>query len=99
MHILVYSSTVSPEGSVMVVANTSFDLGQPLLLQCTAEGGPENVFSWTRINPSNDVESLTVGMEYQIPDLQAVDGGNYECRVSNTAGAGSEIITVTGKLF
>ena len=64
-----------------------------LLLNCTASGGPNNMFYWFK----DDVylDGITDDI-LNITDVTAGDGGLYECVVNNTAGSSSAYITVYG---
>ena len=67
--------------------------GEPLTLNCTASGGSDNMFQW-----SKDGSSLSVNNNIlEISTITAIDGGSYECTVNNTAGISSATITVHGR--
>ena len=76
------------EGRPVVV-----EYGDVLTLNCTASGGPDNMFFWYKddvlLQSSNNILNITA--------VSAADGGLYECVVSNTAGNSTADITVYGK--
>ena len=67
---------VSPE---MVIA----DVGGTVTFNCSAQGGPNNTYQW-----QNDGEDLMNETDAAliISNVAAMNGGNYTCVVSNTAG-------------
>ena len=67
--------------------------GDTLILTCTASGGPDNMFYWSK---DGDFLPSTDGI-LTIADITATDGGMYECVVNNTAGDGSSDITIYGR--
>ena len=79
---------MSPEGSVLVSPlDQMFDNGDNVTLNCTAQGGPNNEFRWSR-NGSN------LGSEDQLVLTQSDFGGEYTCFVSNAAGEDNATTTV-----
>ena len=83
---------MSPEGSVslsleMVIA----DVGRNVTFSCSVQGGPDNEYQWWHnggnlIGETNTI--LTIG------NIDAVNGGNYTCVVSNAAGNYSATATL-----
>ena len=65
-----------------------------LLLNCTASGGPNNMFYWFKDDLYLD--GITDDI-LNITDVIADDGGLYECVVNNTAGNSSADITIYGE--
>ena len=70
------------------------EYGDDLLLTCTASGGPNNMFRWSK--DGNLLDDGTDGI-LNITDVTATDGGLYECVVNNTAGNSSANITIYGR--
>ena len=70
------------------------EYGDVLTLICTASGGPNNMFRW-----SKDGDFLDEGTDgvLNITDVTADDGGLYECIVNNTAGSSFSNITIYGR--
>ena len=62
---------------------------------CRSMGGPGNNFTWMRQR-----DGLVVGNESQlmITDLNASDGGQYQCIVENSAGNDSTNATLYSEL-
>ena len=86
--------TVSPEGSVEAAPRT-FNGDEEMVAEftCSAEGGPNNTFTWTRTFGDATVATdsvLTVNI------ASAMDGSDYECLVENAAGNGSAVVTLNG---
>ena len=72
------------------------EYGDVLTLNCTASGGPDNMFYWFKddaLLQRNDNNILN------ITTVSAADGGLYECVVNNTAGNSTANITIYGKFF
>ena len=69
-------------------------VGDSVTLQCTARGGPGNTFSW--FSPQENGTIVDDGSELLITDLTAQDGGEYMCKVANSAGVGMDSVTVNG---
>ena len=94
-HVLCVCVAVSPEDSVLAeptVSNNS--LGDNQTFNCSAMGGPGNMFSWIRLYDNvtvGNTSSLTVSVE------GADDGGMYRCEVTNLAGNGSDTVTLNGE--
>ena len=61
---------------------------------CSAMGGPQNIFSWTNTRSNTIVANRT---ELLLLDLMASDGGQYRCVVDNPAGRGQANVTLNGK--
>ena len=68
------------------------EYGDVLTLNCTASGGPDNMFYWFKDNVFLEVSNFL-----NITTVSAADGGLYECVVNNTAGSSTANITVNGK--
>ena len=81
---------MSPEGSVQVsLRDISLTQGDTLTFVCTAMGGPNNSFIWTK-------DGKIVGNEtmLNVIDINASHGGSYRCTVSNAAGNDSASTTL-----
>ena len=88
--------TVSPAGSVSVTpALVNSSQGNMETLMCTAQGGPGNTFTWTKLdNPT--FTSMTANVTITV--MAASDGGVYQCLVMNSAGNDTAQTTLTGKM-
>ena len=85
---------MSPEGSVEAAPRTFNGVeGKVAEFTCSAEGGPNNAFTWTRT--FGDVTVATDSM-LTVNIMSAMDGGDYECLVENAAGNGSAVVTLNG---
>ena len=85
-----FVSTVSPEGSVTVSQPGISNLGDNVTLSCSARGGPNNSFQWAldgEIIPVND-------SVLHLVNIDASNGGDYTCTVSNAAGGDSAFTTL-----
>ena len=81
---------VSPEGSVMVsVSNNIANIGSSTTFNCSAMGGPQNIYRWMMNGETIGNESTLL-----INDINASSGGIYTCLVSNTAGNDSASTTL-----
>ena len=83
---------VSPEGSVELTSINNRTLYLPdeeVTLNCNARGGPNNTFTWFFDDEviQNTMDTLTI---------HSVEGGQYTCQVSNTAGSENASITLIG---
>ena len=89
------SPVVSPGNSV----NTSLmDMDGSIALSCEAMGGPNNTFMWVRQDLG--MESVVVGNAslLMIGSVTALEGGEYICMVNNSAGTGTDTVTINGIL-
>jgi len=83
------------DSSAMAVINpTTLYNGDFLVLNCTAAGGPANMYRWFKDNMLFDNDSVV-----NITSVEATDGGVYECRVNNDAGNSSVYITINGEQY
>jgi hypothetical protein len=86
--------TVSPEGSVRVSPPLiNAQVNTSVLSTCTAEGGPNNTFTW-----SVDTERGRKGVVQEGPvlmtEVDVEDGGLYCCHVENAAGYDEAYLTI-----
>ena len=81
------------DSNAMAVTNpTTLNNGDSLVLDCTAAGGPANMYRWFKDNMLFDNDSVV-----NITNVEATDGGLYECRVSNDAGNSTTSVTINGE--
>ena len=87
---------VSPESSVQVSPTTiNGNHSNNATFNCTALGGPGNLFSWIKLSSGNIV--VFNNSELMLVGLMASDGGEYLCSVENQAGNDNSTITLNGK--
>ena len=95
---------VSPKDGVLIIS-----VGQPgvettVSLLCLSQGGPWNVYTWNTA-PSDDseftsnfAENVAVnGAELIIKNVRFNSDRLYKCEVTNSAGSGSDVISLVGK--
>lgn len=88
----ILSSIVSPSGSVSVFPrSTTLSIGSKVTLVCTANGGPNNIFSWARSGTPVATTSVL-----NVTIASATDGGLFLCTVSNAAGSDSASTLFSG---
>ena len=73
--------------------DVSSERNQTYTFDCTAMGGPNNAFSWTRLL-DDQVVSGTSALTVVVDD--ADNGGDYRCTVQNAAGNDTDDITLRG---
>ena len=83
--------------NVVIMGDNTYDNGDQLELNCSSEGGPDLVYSWSRTNAFS-ANTTTNTSTLTISDLATVDGGDYTCTVTNDAGTSNRTITVNGEL-
>ena len=64
--------------------------------QCSAQGGPGNKFTWTRLSDGMEISNES---RLEINVTSASDGSIYQCTVQNDAGNGSATATLNGELL
>ena len=79
------------EVSDLKLFTTLYGVNSPATVTCLSSGGPNNTIMWLLdgvLIPGETSDALT---------LVEVDGGEYTCIVSNSAGNGTATITLTGE--
>ena len=86
-------SVVSPVGSVSVVPFGNFltNVNATVNLTCRAQGGPNNMFKWSK---QGVVVSNSSVLEFTVNT--GSDGGTYQCTVTNDAGSATTNALVIG---
>ena len=77
-------------GKLIISQIKTANFGDNVTLTCSARGGPQNVFQWQTNGTDLPGENQTT---LQLTDIDATDGGEYTCVVSN--GAGNDSISTT----
>ena len=86
---------VSPYNLVTVTPRSSLT-GQyeNVVFTCESEGGPGNTFEWYH---GNQLLSGKTAPLLEIAMVTPSDAGDYNCTVTNAAGSGSDVATLTGE--
>ena len=100
VQVFIYITVVAPYAPVITVDSNGeltarpavVDYGDTIILNCTASGGPGNMFRWFK----DDMIVANTSI-LNISSISAADGGMYECVVNNTAGNSTANITIYGK--
>ena len=95
--VCVSHASVAPY-NVVIMGDNTFDNGDQLELNCSSEGGPDLVYSWSRTNTFLN-DTVTNTNTLTITGVATVDGGDYTCTVTNDAGTSSRTVTVNGEIF
>ena len=74
------------------VENANISIGA--VFNCTALGGPSNVYTWTRLSDGVVVSNVPV-LNFTVES--AFDGSIYQCSVENNAGKISSEVTLNGR--
>ena len=84
MYNIIVTFPVVP-GELMIGVTPSNILSREdnVTLTCSARGGPDNVFQWQKNGADLPGENQTT---LQLTDIDATDGGEYTCVVSNAGG-------------
>lgn len=92
----VFLLVVSPFGSAEIVpAGVNSSVGSIARLVCSGMGGPNNTFSWERKPEGEEIATRAV---LNVSIINATDGGEYSCTVSNAAGSDNTSIIINGTL-
>ena len=91
-----YLSCIVAPYNVVIISDNTYDNGDQLELNCSSEGGPDLVYSWSRVNDFSS-DTVTNTSTLNVSNLVTVDGGDYTCTVTNDAGTSSTTVTVYGK--
>ena len=62
---------------------------------CYVDGGPGNSYWWIRLR-DNEVVSMT--QEFTLNNTGPLDGGDYQCIVTNDAGNDTVMTTLNGEI-
>ncbi|XP_065901652.1 uncharacterized protein [Dysidea avara] len=80
--------------NVVINGDNTYDNGDQLELNCSSEGGPDLVYSWSRMTNDFLIVTNTATDNLKIDSAATIDGGEYTCTVANDAGTNSHTITV-----
>ena len=88
---------MAPNNTVVVKpATETLSVNGSATFTCMALGGPSNVFQWSLNGVDLPGENGTM---LSITGVDAADGGNYTCTVSNAAGVDGDMGTLFGECF
>ena len=90
-----YISVVSPEGSVVIpVGEVLTSFNSTVTLPCTAQGGPNNMFQWSK-------QGIVIynGSQLEITMITGTDAGMYQCIVTNDAGSDDASVLLIGMCY
>ena len=62
---------------------------------CYADGGPGNSYQWIRLR---DDEVVLMAQELTLDNTDPLDGGDYQCTVTNDAGNDTVMTTLNGEI-
>ena len=81
-----------PPSNVVIALNTSIAMrNDSVTFTCDAQGGPSNLYQWQRNGENLDEMTQPI---LQLTSVDASDGGEYTCVVSNAAGNDSNFLTL-----
>ena len=79
--------------NVTTTGNNRYPQGEQLVLNCQSEGGPQLEYSW--IFSGNVIANAST---LTFDNVNASNGGDYICNVTNNAGSQSDTFTVYSEL-
>ena len=62
---------------------------------CYADGGPGNSYQWIRLR---DNEVVSMAQELALDNTDPLDGGDYQCTITNNAGNDTAMTTLNGEI-
>ena len=82
--------TVAPYNATItgVVVNTT------VTYTCYADGGPGNIYEWLRLRDNSLGSSI---QELILDNTDPLDGGDYQCTITNDAGDTTIMTTLNGE--
>ena len=75
--------------SVSITGNSTYSHGEQLMLKCHSEGGPQLDYAWIFLG-----EEIVSTQNLTFDNVDASNGGNYTCNVTNSAEFKSHTIFV-----
>ena len=63
---------------------------------CYADGGPGNTYEWLRLRDNSVVSTV---QELTLDNTDPLDGGEYQCNISNAAGSDTAMTTLNGESY
>ena len=74
---------------------TEVTMNNNVTYTCYADGGPGNSYWWIRLR-DNEVVSMT--QELTLDNTNPLDGGDYQCTITNNAGINTALTTLNGEI-
>ena len=62
---------------------------------CYADGGPNNSYQWIRLR---DDEVVSMTQELTVDNTDLLDGGDYQCIITNADGNVTALTTLNGEI-
>ena len=88
-----YSHTVAPYNvTITEVMNNKGNINYT----CYADGGPGNSYQWLRLR---DNKVVSMEQELTLNNTDPVNGGDYQCTITNIAGSMTSVTTLNGKVI
>ena len=78
-----YNATITEAVAITMVTYT-----------CNADGGPGNTYEWLQLRDNSVVSSM---QELVLDNTDPLDGGEYQCTISNDAGNTTAMTTLNGE--
>jgi len=84
---------------ILVVAPFNATITQVVVINmvtytCYADGGPGNTYEWVRLRDNSVVSST---QELILDNTDPLDGGDYQCNITNDAGNTTVMTTLNGE--
>ena len=91
MYISLRSHSVAPYNATIAKAVNNNNV----TFTCYADGGLGNTYEWLRLR-NNEVVSMM--QELILDNTDPLDGGDYQCTITNIAGNASAMTTLNGEM-
>ena len=75
---------------------TEVTVNNTVTYTCYADGGTGNSYQWIRLR-NNEVVSMT--QELTLDNIDPLDGGEYQCTITNDAGNDVAMTTLNGERY
>ena len=92
MHNELYPISVAPYNATITETVDNNDV----TYTCNAEGGPGNTNEWLRLR---DNATVSMTQELTLDNTDPLDGGEYQCTITNAAGNTSAMRTLNGEIL
>ena len=75
---------------------TNVTMSNVITYTCYADGGPGNCYQWLKLR---DNELVSITQELTLDNTDPLDGGDYQCTITNNAGIDTLMTTLNGKIW